>query len=89
MKAARKSLNKFVEPIIAALETGYSNGRLEGTITMIKTIKRIAFGYRCFYHFRNRIMIILEHNPIKKQRIYKAKLKLQEKQRLENQQFAA
>ncbi|MEJ9279956.1 transposase, partial [Ureibacillus thermosphaericus] len=30
---------------------------LEGINNKIKVIKRISFGYRCFHHFRNRIMI--------------------------------
>ena len=89
MKTACKSLNKFIEPVVAALETNYTNASLEGTITLIKTIKRVAFGYRSFYHFRIRIMLILDFNPIKKQREYKARFKLQKEERLERQKLAA
>ncbi|NLY78602.1 MAG: transposase, partial [Lysinibacillus sp.] len=34
-----------------------NNGILEGINNKIKVIKRISFGYRSFYHFRNRIFI--------------------------------
>ena len=36
----------------------YTNGVIEGINNKIKVIKRIAFGYRSFYHFRNRILIM-------------------------------
>ena len=78
MKTARKTLDKFIESVTAALNTSYTNAKLEGTITLIKSIKRMAFGYRSFYHFRNRVMLILDHNPIKKQRLLKQKRKQEE-----------
>lgn len=40
-----------------ALLYNTSNGPLEGINNFIKVIKRVAFGYRSFYHFRNRILI--------------------------------
>ena len=36
-----------------------SNGKIEGTNGKIKTIKKISFGYDNFYHFRNRIIYII------------------------------
>ncbi|OEG17587.1 transposase [Enterococcus plantarum] len=36
----------------------YSNGITEGLNNKLKVIKRIAYGYRNFYHFRSRIYII-------------------------------
>ena len=36
----------------------YTNVVLEGVNNKIKIIKRIAFGYRSFYHFKARILII-------------------------------
>ncbi|MBS3200276.1 transposase, partial [Turicibacter bilis] len=35
-----------------------NNGVLEGINNKIKVIKRMAFGYRSFYHFKARILII-------------------------------
>ncbi|MDD7382500.1 MAG: ISL3 family transposase [Bacilli bacterium] len=39
-----------------------SNGRIEGTNGKIKAIKKISFGYDNFYHFRNRIMYIINED---------------------------
>ena len=86
MKTARKTLFKFIDSVTAALNTSFTNAKLEGTITLLKAIKRMAFGYRSFYHFRNRAMLILDYNPIKKQRNQKAKLKVQAEARLEKKQ---
>ncbi|PZL75742.1 ISL3 family transposase, partial [Enterococcus plantarum] len=36
----------------------YSNGITEGLNNKLKVIKRVAYGYRNFYHFRSRIYII-------------------------------
>ena len=58
MKIALKTLKKYKEFIINTLETTYNNGVIEGTNNLIKCIKRISFGYRCFSNFRKRIMII-------------------------------
>jgi len=65
MKTSIKSLNKYIDYTINALIYEYSNGRLEGINNKIKVIKRIAFGYRSFYHFRNRILINLNIAKIK------------------------
>ncbi|MBQ1785338.1 MAG: transposase, partial [Turicibacter sp.] len=35
----------------------YTNCPIEGINNKIKVIKRIAFGYRSFYHFKSRILI--------------------------------
>ncbi|HEY8364705.1 MAG TPA: transposase, partial [Haloplasmataceae bacterium] len=37
--------------------TDYNNGVIEGINNKIKVIKRIAFGYRSFIHFKLRILI--------------------------------
>jgi len=39
------------------LEYGFTNGTIEEINNKIKVIKRIAFGFRSFYHFKNRILI--------------------------------
>ncbi|WP_409373613.1 transposase [Ureibacillus thermosphaericus] len=39
------------------LKYDYNNDILEGIHNKIKVMKRISFGYRSFYHFRNRIFI--------------------------------
>ena len=42
-----------------ALETHYSNAKLEGTNNLIKNIKRLSFGFRNFINFRKRVFITL------------------------------
>ncbi len=44
--------------ILAAFETGYSNGYTEGMNNKIKVLKRISFGVRNFDRFRNRILYL-------------------------------
>ena len=50
-----------------ALETHYSNVKLEGTNKLIKDIKRLGFGFRNFINFRKRVFITLN---IKKEKTY-------------------
>ena len=57
MKTSIKSIKKYIEYIKNSFKYNYTNGILEGINNKIKVIKRIAFGYRSFYHFRNRILI--------------------------------
>ena len=40
-----------------------SNGPIEGMNNHIKEIKRIAFGYRNFNHFRKRILYMINEEP--------------------------
>jgi len=58
MQISLKTLMEYQNYIVNSLKEKYNNGFLEGINNMIKTIKRIAFGYRSFYHFKARIMII-------------------------------
>ena len=52
-----KTYNKFKNYIINSLKYKFNNGIIEGTNNLIKCIKRIAFGYKSFYHFKTRIML--------------------------------
>lgn len=58
MQTAWKTLRKYREYIQNTLETTYTNGPLEGMNNFIKSVKRVAFGFRRFSHFRQRILII-------------------------------
>ena len=40
------------------LKVKFNNWIIEGTNNLIKCIKRIAFGYKSFYHFKTRILLI-------------------------------
>ena len=58
MITALKSLRKFSYHIINSFKYNLNNGIIEGINNLIKCIKRISFGYRSFYHFKTRIMLI-------------------------------
>ncbi|WP_374724523.1 ISL3 family transposase [Calidifontibacillus erzurumensis] len=66
MKTAIKTINKYINYIENTFNYDYNNGVLEGINNKIKVIKRIAFGYRCFFHFKNRILITQNLTAIKK-----------------------
>jgi transposase len=48
-----KTYRKFKTFII-----NYNNGLIEGANNLIKCIKRIAFGYKSFSHFKTRILLV-------------------------------
>lgn len=58
MIKALKTYRKYEKYIINSFKYNYNNGIIEGTNNLIKCIKRIAFGYRSFRHFKTRILLI-------------------------------
>ena len=44
--------------MLNSIKCGYANIVIEIINNKIKAIKRIAFGYRSFFNFRNRILIM-------------------------------
>ena len=58
---------KHKQYIQNALETDYSNAKLEATNKLIKDIKRLGFGFRNFINFKKRVFITLN---IKKEKTY-------------------
>jgi len=57
-KTAVSTLRQWHEYISNSFQTNFSNGPTEGKNNLIKTIKRISFGYRNLQNFRNRILLI-------------------------------
>ena len=57
MKTSIKTLIEFLPYIKNTFKNHYHNGFIEGNNNFIKTIKRIAFGFRLFTIFKARIMI--------------------------------
>lgn len=57
MKTSVRTIRKYIDYISNTLQYSYTNGLIKGINNKIKVIKRIAFGYRSFYHFKNRILI--------------------------------
>ena len=58
MKTTIKTYKKFKSFIINSFKYNYNNGLIEGTNNLIKCIKRIAFGYKSFLHFKTRILLV-------------------------------
>lgn len=65
MKTSIKTAKKYIDYMDNTLRYDFTNGILEGINNKIKVIKRIAFGYRCFYHFKSRILITQNLLPLK------------------------
>jgi transposase len=57
MVTSIKTVKKYKSYIINMFNCNYTNGVIEGINNKIKVIKRIAFGYKSYVHFRNRILI--------------------------------
>ena len=53
-----KTYSHWSYEIKNSLTTPYSNGVIEGFNNKIKTLKRIAYGYRNFKRFRTRILLL-------------------------------
>ena len=58
MKQAIKLYNENIKYIENSFRYEINNGTIEGTNNLIKTLKRIAFGYRKYEHFVSRIFLI-------------------------------
>lgn len=58
MKKALKLFRGHEKYIENTFKYDFNNGIIEGTNNLIKTVKRIAFGYRKFKNFSTRIMLI-------------------------------
>lgn len=57
-KPVIRSLRKYSEYIKHTIEyNNLTNGPIEGINNKIKLIKRVSFGYRSYYHLRNRIIL--------------------------------
>ena len=57
MVTSIKTIKSYVNYIKNTFNTKYHNGYIEGNNNFIKTLKRIAFGFRSFTRFKARIMI--------------------------------
>lgn len=56
-KVSIKTLYKYKDYIITALETNYTNAVVEGNNNMIKCLKKTACGFRSFNNMRIRIIL--------------------------------
>lgn len=56
-KSAVKTLRTWHKYISNSFKSGISNGPVEGKNNLIKTLKRISFGFKNLTNFRNRILL--------------------------------
>ena len=58
LKNCAKTYTNWIEEIRNSLAVPYSNGPMEGYNNKIKTLKRVAFGFRNFTNFKARILLM-------------------------------
>lgn len=58
LRNCAKTYFNWVEEIRNAIKVVYSNGPMEGYNNKIKTLKRVAFGFRNFTNFKARILLM-------------------------------
>ena len=58
LRSCAKTYFNWVEEIRNAIKVPYSNGPMEGYNNKIKTLKRVAFGFRNFTNFKARILLM-------------------------------
>lgn len=64
MKTSLKTLNKHLPYIENSFIFPYNNGRIEGINNKIKVLNRVAYGYRSFTNFKNRIILHFKLKPV-------------------------
>ena len=62
-KPCSRMLRNWKPYILNMFDVPYSNGFTEGCNNSVKTLKRIAFGFRNFHHFRARILLAASPSP--------------------------
>ena len=62
-RSCRKMLANWHTYILNAFDIRLSNGFTEGCNNAIKTLKRLAFGFRSFSTFRARILLASRTHP--------------------------
>lgn len=64
LQKAHNTLRNHKKEIIASLHHHYSNGPVEGVNNRIKVIKRTAYGFRNYCHFRLRILLAVANSNL-------------------------
>ncbi|MFC5976342.1 transposase, partial [Carnobacterium antarcticum] len=58
-----KTLKKHMKHIKNTVAYKYSNGKIEGINNKIKVLNRVAYGYRNFVNYKNRILLHFNMKP--------------------------
>nr|WP_246570199.1 ISL3 family transposase [Lentibacillus saliphilus] len=69
LRTSIKTLRKHLPYIKNSFQYTYNNGRIEGINNKIKVLNRIAYGYRNFNHYKNRIRLHFKFKPVAKKPI--------------------
>lgn len=64
MKTSLKTLRKHESYIKNSFTYTYNNGRIEGINNKIKVLNRVAYGYRNFSNYKNRILLHFKLKPV-------------------------
>lgn len=64
LKTSLKTLRKHLPYIENSFHYAYNNGRIEGINNKIKVLNRVAYGYRNFINFKNRILLHFKFKQI-------------------------
>jgi transposase len=65
----QKTFKKYRKGIELAFETPYSNGKIENLNLRIKNLKRVAYGFRNWTHFKTKIHLLGIHYKITKNQV--------------------
>lgn len=64
LKTSIKTLRKHLPFIENSFIYPYNNGRIEGINNKIKVLNRVAYGYRNFTNYKNRILLHFKLKPV-------------------------
>ena len=64
MRTSLKTLRKHLPYIENSFIYSYNNGRIEGINNKIKVLNKVAYGYRNFYNYKNRIILHFKFRSI-------------------------
>lgn len=64
METNLKTLRKHLPFIENSFSYPYNNGRIEGNDNKIKVLNRVAYGYRNFWNYKNRILLHFKLKPL-------------------------
>ncbi|WP_374067665.1 transposase [Paraliobacillus sp. JSM ZJ581] len=66
LKTSMKTLRKHSLFINNSFAYSYNNGRIKGMINKEKVLNRVAYGYRNFTNYKNRILLQFKLKPVER-----------------------
>jgi len=68
MKTSIKTLKEHLPHIQNSFDYTYNNGRIECINNKIKVLNRVAYSYRNFKNYKNRILLYFAYKPVEPQK---------------------